>query len=309
MTTRVVSYQDGPRLTVNMMIKDPKLIPARILDMMNQQFFVDQLLRNAGSADSGVVQYFESTPQFATDGSSIVQEFGEIPATTGDMGQPMAAHVVKRALALKISQEMIDRNNVDRVNVQLTQIKNSFQRDWEDAFLAQVRAKLPTLVSTASGAWTTSSVTGIRKDLADALLAIQLASTDAADNTGVNKLGFDPDTIVLNHSVATYMALNDDMNKYFVYGNRTADAPAEGLTLPGLLFGRFRVIKSWRLDTDSAIVCEAKTIGGIADERPLQATPLYEHRPTETWRSDVIRSSAVFIDQPKAGIVITGIAT
>lgn len=308
MTSRVVSFQDGPRLTVNLMIKNPKLIPARILSMMDQAFFVDQILRNAGSNDSGVVQYHESTPQFANDGTTVVKEFGEIPVTTGDMGKPQAAHVVKRAMALMISREMIDRNNVDRVNTQLTQIKNTFARDWEAAFLAQVRAKLPTMASTASGAWSAASTTGVRKDLADALLAIQLASTDAADTTGKNKLGFDPDTIVLNHAVATYMALNDDMNKYFVY-DRTAQAPAESFTLPGLLFGRFKVIKSWQLDNDSAIVVESKTIGGISDERPISSTPLYEDKPRETFRSDVVRSSAVFIDQPKAGIVITGIAT
>jgi hypothetical protein len=34
---------------------------------------------------------------------------------------------------------------------------------------------------------------------------------------------------------------------------------------------------------------------------------LYEHRQTETWRTDVTRMSAVFIDQPKAGLVITGV--
>jgi hypothetical protein len=75
---------------------------------------------------------------------------------------------------------------------------------------------------------------------------------------------------------------------------------------PEKAFG-LRLVTSWRLDPDKAILLESKTVGGISDERVLGSTPLYEHKPTETWRCDVSRMSAVFIDQPKAGVVITGI--
>jgi hypothetical protein len=65
---------------------------------------------------------------------------------------------------------------------------------------------------------------------------------------------------------------------------------------------------SWQMPANKALLLQAKTIGGIADERPLHATPMREQaNNTETFRSNVIRRSAIFIDQPKAGIVLTGV--
>ena len=44
-TQKVVSVQDGPRVTVASMVKNPTVIPARIISDLQQQFIVDALLR------------------------------------------------------------------------------------------------------------------------------------------------------------------------------------------------------------------------------------------------------------------------
>jgi hypothetical protein len=65
--------------------------------------------------------------------------------------------------------------------------------------------------------------------------------------------------------------------------------------------------------TNTAYVVQRKTLGFIADRRPLRVTPLYAMGnqatggPTETWRSDITRRSVVGIDQPYAAVKITGV--
>ena len=118
-STPIVSTQDGPRLTVSMMLKSPTLIPKRVLSMLDNAFIVDSLLRDAADAPSGMVLYFESTPLFAKDDPTILDEFGEIPTTNGSLGTPKVARVVRRAFGLRVSKTMIDRNSSDAVNVQI----------------------------------------------------------------------------------------------------------------------------------------------------------------------------------------------
>src|SRR6185312_3724617 len=98
MATNIISVQDGPRLTVSMLLKSPTLIPKRILDMMDQMFLVDSVLRGAQDAPGGSVLYFESTPLFSADDPAIMDEFGEIPTSNGSLGTPKVVRVVRRAL-------------------------------------------------------------------------------------------------------------------------------------------------------------------------------------------------------------------
>jgi hypothetical protein len=300
-TVGTVSSNDGYRLTVNTLIKRPTVIRERILKLADQQFITDQVLRKVQDIPSGVVLYSESTPLYANGGPSVVAEGGEIPLITANLGIGKAARSVKRAYGIEFTEEMRRRNDMDRVNTSITQVVNSMKAAWEDAFLAQALAGF---ASTASGtAWATA--TDVRSTLANAMLAIQLADAESTDQTGVQKFGFEPDTLILHHARAMDLALNSDMNKYFVGSDRTANA--DKLTLPGLLFGQFKVVKSWRVPTNSAILLEAGTVGGIADERAMDVTPLKEDVNRETWRCNVVRQSAIFLDQPKAARVITGI--
>src|SRR4051812_28516594 len=132
-TQRIVSVQDGPRLTVSQMVKSPTLIPKRIISNLQQEFIVDSLLRRLPATESGAYVYDESTPLFADGDAAIVEEFGEIPTISGRVGARKVALTVKRALAMLVSQEMVNRNNADRVNTQITQIRNTMVRTWETA--------------------------------------------------------------------------------------------------------------------------------------------------------------------------------
>ena len=309
-STPIISTQDGPRLTVNMMLKSPTLIPKRVLGTMEQEFLVDSLLRGAADAPGGSVLYFESTPLFAVDEPTILDEFGEIPVTSGTMGTPKVSRVVRRAFGLRVSKTMIDRNNVDAVNIQVVQIRNTMVRAWEDAFFSAIVANASVQVMTTDQSWQ-SATSHIRQDVNTAKYLIGQASADASGN---QKFGYVADTLVISDATAVDFLNSDEVSKPYV-GN-IAD---QGVLYKGVMPNKFLgldVLQSWRLSAyfpSGAIVCQRKVFGGISDERPLQATPMYGEGgggnggPTESFRTDVTRASAIFFDQPKAVVLITGV--
>jgi hypothetical protein len=308
-TTTVVSAQDGPRITVASMVKQPTLIPRRIIRDLEQEFIVNDLLRKLPPTQSGQYAYEESEPLFADGDAAIVEEFGEIPTIGGRVGQRKVAFTVKRALAMKVSQEMINRNNIDRVNKQIRQIRNTMVRTWETAFLQALLAH-PDLNSVAAGTpWDDPGAT-IREDLVEATGEIE--NSAPADDTD-NYFGFSPNTLVVGHAVRDALMLSDDFNKAYV-DNKADESVLYTGRLPGRFFNVDAIMVSREMDRladggSTGILLERKTVGGIGDERPLRATPMYEDKPRETWRSDTVRQSAIVIDQPQAACLITNILT
>jgi hypothetical protein len=260
--------------------------------MANQLFVGDKLLRNAGSVPSGVVKFFQSNPLFANTDSEVVREFGEIPVTTGSVGTLMLAQVVKRGMALRISREMRDRNNIDLVNLQIMQIANSMVQDWDGAFIDAILAA-DTLTLAATATWESESANP-RLDIADALKLIV-----------ETKFGFNADTLVI--SVGSNADLIGSEVVWQPWAGNVADrSPAVTGALPAKLYG-LDVWQTYSLPSSTAIVMQRKVAGFYADERPLQSTPLYEQPDHETWRSNTIRASAIGIDQPNAIAVITAV--
>lgn len=305
-TTSFNSSHDGQQITVNSLIKAPARVRARMLNLLDQQFLADALLRPGPAATGGSVIYEESTPLFANEDAATVAEFGEIPAIVGERGIPRAVATTKKALGLVVSREMKDRDDVGAIDMQMLQIRNTMRRTWENVFLAAVltNANVHTIAATAAWSGGTSK---IRYDLAQAMYVVENSDTDSTDNTGDNKLQYEPDTLVISRKTKADFLSSDDVAKVFLGG----DIASENLQYTGKLPRRFfglDVVTSWRLPVNTALVLQRKVIGGISDERALEVTPLREQPDnTESWRSNVIRRSAVFIDQPKALCLITGV--
>jgi hypothetical protein len=310
----IVSSQDGPRMTVATMMKSPLLIPKRIISMTEQSFLSDAVLRNVGQNSSGVIGYYESTPLFVDDDPEIMSEFGEIPVTNGSMGIPRTKRVVRRARGLRVSKTMQDRNDTDAVNLQIVQIRNTMIRAWEDAFFAAIISNPSVQTMVTDTPWS-SATSHIRKDVNASKFLISNAALPGASNND-QKLGFRADTLIISTVTETDFLDSDEVSK--PYQGNIAD---ENLLYTGKLPNKFLdldVLSSWRLDKyvfGGAIVCQRKVVGGYSDERPLQATPMYGEGngpnggPTESWRTDITRASAMFLDQPLAAVVISGVHT
>jgi hypothetical protein len=319
MATTRVSYAggDGPHFSVPALVKAPTLIRSIVYKMLDQESFVGDILRDAGTTESGAFVYSEGTPLFVNDVTPIVNKGGEIPVTTAAVGTPVPGSTVKRAMGIEITEEDRDRNNYDAVNTQLTQLRNTFDRDWNAAFLQVALSRLSTFASAATavvGGWgagdaTTANAQYIRSDLAKATQVIQLADADTSNGTGQMKFGFSPDTLVINPVQQTQFILSREVQQLFT-GNSSAqnamlaDSPAR--RLPVALFG-LTVWVTWQMPAGQALLLQRKRIGGIINEKPLTTTPLYRINQRQVWRSDTDRRSAAFIDQPKAGLLLTGL--
>lgn len=309
MATSIVSVSDGSRFTVSDLIKNPLFIPTKMKELIENQFISEALFRNGGANPSGVVAYREGDPTFLDQDVQDVAEFGEIPVSSGQLGIPRTAYAVKKALGVRVSKEMIDENNIDAVNKQMTGLKNTFIRANDRMAKALLQsAAVPTMP--VSKAWDDSA----GKPRTDIVRAVEKITTAAPDNATEDEwYGFEPDTLVVHPSLLATLMDNEQILKVY-NGNVANESIAYTGAIPGELLG-LNVIKSRTFPADKALILERGTVGFYSDTRPLQFTALYPEGngpnggPRETWRSDASHKRAMGLDQPKAAIWLTGLVT
>lgn len=297
-----LSYGDGPTITVNDMMKDPTWIPRIVLDLMANQFIGDELLRQGPSAQSGAVVWREPVPLFSADDQEIIAEYGEIPGAENLIGGLYSAHTTKRGLAVKVSQEMRDRNETGVLRDYMQQVSNTIVRGWNQLFFNAL-LNHPTVQTLTGGNWVTAPTT-IRSDIAEALRLIADAKYDSNDPD--SRYGYSGDTLLINHMTASEFLDSDEVNQVFA-GSPLADEQLRYTgKMPKKFFG-LNVLKSFQVPDNTAIVLMRKRIGFYSDERPMRGTPMYADPPREQWRADFTRRSVAAIDNPQSGVIITGI--
>jgi len=294
---RIVSTRDAQAITVNALVSNPLVIPEYIISELDKQFVMDEVLRYGGKPTGGAIQYRVSSGRYSDNPSEIVPELAEIPLATVTRGDIQTKPTEKRALGVAISQEMIDRDNVGEVQRQIQAVRNTLVRDVDGGFVNTLRAAV-TQTRAATAAWSGATAT-IRKDINAARRIIRTSTIGAGSYTG-----FNPDTIIVS-PVGEENLLNSTEFQQMIYGQVNSSNVASLGDVPTVL--RLKPLVTVGVADNEAFVLQSKVVGGYADERPLQATELYEHRPTETWRSDASRITVGFVDQPLAVCRITGI--
>jgi hypothetical protein len=193
----------------------------------------------------------------------------------------------------------------------MTQLRNTFRRADSNAAKALLNSGVPTMP--VGIAWDQAN-SKPRRDLADAILEVTQAAPAPGDVASAEEwYGFQPDTIVLNPGILPTLMDNEDFNKVF-QGNVANENIAYTGTLPGRVYG-LAPVSSLSWPTDRVLICERGTIGFYSDTRALEFTALYPEGngpnggPRETWRSDSSHKRAMALDQPKAGIWLTGLTT
>ncbi|SFA60834.1 hypothetical protein SAMN05444374_11635 [Rhodococcoides kroppenstedtii] len=307
MPVGVLSVGDGGRTTVSQLVGAPMAIPARILSLLSNAFLSESLLRNAGPNRNGLVQYEEETPLYLDGDLQDVAEFGEIPVVAGQRGLPRIAVANKKGFGVRVSQEMRDENNIDAVNIQITQAANTAIRAQERALRAAFsNAAIPTIAATA--AWT-GSTAKIRRDLANAQELV--ADAKPAASQGDDLLGFEADTIVFPGSIKPLLLDNEEFLKVYKDDLSTEDLRYTG-KMPKQVLG-MDALTSRTWPKDRVLVLMRGVAGFYSDTRPLTSTGLYPEGngpmggPTESWRSDTTYKRVIGIDQPKAAVWITGV--
>jgi len=301
--TPAYSSLDGPRVTVDALLKDPLVIPALILSMTENEFIVDAVLRGGGLATSGAVRYSESTPLYADDTPEIRAEFAEVPVVPTSIGIPRVVFTHERAMAIMVSDEMRRRQIIDPVTRQLTQVQNTMLYSWNAAFFSAVTANTGIQTLAVSNPWASSNAT-IRGDIANGVYLIENAQITSS--LGFNSfLGFEADTMIINHGTKNTLLQSSSFAAPYI-----GDIASENLQYTGVLPNKIfnlDVMVSRQIPAGNALIMQRNRCGFIADELPLQASPLYRDESRKTQRSDVQRSSAIGLDQPLALVLLSGI--
>jgi hypothetical protein len=189
------------------------------------------------------------------------------------------------------------------VNTRMTQVKNTITRHWERRLFDALNAAVPagnTLTLAAGKEWWdsgTDNTPAIRDNIIDAM---QLVREAVVPGQGTDAyLGFEPDTIVLSTRLATAIMKDDDFRKAYEGSPLASKNPYYTGQLEKQALG-LNWITSRFMNDDFVFLLEKNTVGGYSDERPLQVSPTYPDNDREIWRSNVVRQTGIFIDQPLA---------
>lgn len=294
----VVSSRAQQPLTVNAIVKDPLWIPERIVALTQNQFITDRILRDAGTPAGGAIAYRASSPIFADQQSAIVAEGTEIPVVTVSRGDLTSKPTAKHGLGLIITREMQSRNQLGEVDRQLNVVSNTIIRDIDGALFAVLQSAV-TQTRVATAAWSSTSAATIRRDINAARLLVRQAALAAQAN---NWFGYDADTLVLN-PVDESNLLDSPEFLALLFGQVN---PSDIASLDGRTILDLTIMVSRAAPQGTPLVVQRNTIGGYADEWPLESTALYPIQETQSYRSDTTRSTVGFVDQPLAGCWITG---
>jgi hypothetical protein len=303
MPTGARGYSDAPRITVNELLKDPLVIPALILDITENEFIMDSVLRMGGSAPSGAVRYSESTPLYADNFPEIRPEFGEVPVMMTSIGTPRVVFSHERAMAIMVSDEMRRRQTIDPVTRQLLQVKNTMVYSWNTAFYSAVVANASIQTLAVANPWSSASAT-IRADIMQSCYLVENANI-VSPNGVTQWLGFEADTLIINHGTKNTLLQSSTFAAPYI-----GDIASENLLYTGTLPQKILnldVLVSRQVPVGNAIIMQRQRAGFYADEVPFLAGPLYREEPRKTWRSDTQRSAAIGLDQPLGVVLLSGV--
>lgn len=298
---------DGPKFTVNDLIKAPKRVPNLVRSLVQDNDISPWMLRTGPTAEGGAVVFEENVALYADNDAEVVAEFAEIPMTSAGMTVPTSRATTKRGLGLKISREMVTRNDTGRVQEEIRMVRDKIVRGRERRFFQTIMSapvnQHPSASAALTGGWLNDTST-IIKDLADAQYLIANQAPQGAQEN--EKLGYKPDTLIIHPSYQYTMIDNEELNRIYAGSPLASEQLRYTGKLPKKLLN-LDVLTSWSCPVDTAIVAQRKALGFISTEWPLNGSPLEYERSTESYTTYFSYRDVVVIDNPKAVTFINGI--
>lgn len=300
------SAYSGDAITVDSIIKDPTWLQERTYENLDGADLVKAIFRDGGTND-GVVAYREAAAPYLNDDAEIVAEFAEIPTSGVNLGKVKKIVSERTAIGARISRDMVRKNKIDQVGLQVTALQNTMVKNGvEGALRAFKAADIQTLGATTK--WEQSAA----KPLRDIRNAKRMISTAKAPNREDALMGYRPDTLLLNEASLDLILFNEEAQRYY-NGSSPVDNPVYSGITPGVLAGLRVVVSAWLPDNE-IYVLQSGVVGFESVVDPLTITPLYsEHGENgyggsnQSWRMDAFRERVLAVDNPKAAVKITGI--
>jgi hypothetical protein len=313
MAVQTVTHSyDGPKWTVNDLIKNPTFVPNQIAKSVNDTNIADQLLRTGPTASGGAVAYETTLEMYAGSEGEIVAEYAEYPMTDAPMRTRVTAGTTKRGLGFRFSEEMRTRNDVGRVQDVTQMVRDTLIAGKDKALItavlnnASVQSFAAASAATTDGWYATDATASkIKYDIGRAMYKITSQGTVGAQYS--EKLGYKANTMIVHPQVSAMFIQNAEVAAMF----QPAQAPtANTVSFSGMYPTKFLTLdlfESWRCPMDTVIVCQRKAMGFISTEWALKGTPLKFDESTDTYTSYFKYRDLVVVDNPLAVCKITNI--
>lgn len=284
----------GDVLTINRFLNSPTLVQRSLRTLAQQRFIADVLLQGRSQPSGGAVLVEVSEGIFADrDPESMgVMPGSEFPLTTVATGNASLFAVVKRGIDTIVTDEAIRRQGFDPVSRGLMKLTNTVVRAVDTVAMTAIRTALTTTAG-AGAVWATS--TTLLREIATAVATIRALN-----------LGYDPDTLVVSDAVAAALTTNTVALTALPRESRQ-DNPIVIRGLLSYVLGLDILVTPNLPVATEAYVLDRKVLGGMADEEGLTSKTIREET-LERWRLRAKRTTVPYVQEPGAGVRITGVA-
>lgn len=299
----------GPTVTVDYMLKQPRLLARRLTNLASKRFIADRIFI-AGTPDQvqgGAARYQRSQSIYLSRDPEKVGSRADWPRA-GWSDTLREAAVEQHGLEVPIDNLSIRRNAMDQLQRALMLLGNTVVKYVDGMAMSVILNDPDILTDTASGDWATIS-TDIIGDIAEGQMMIR------AQNEG-----YDPDTLVINDQQALDMLRNSAIRE--ALPRESSNQVTSGMVSP--ILGLRQILVTPNIANGTFLLLD--TIAGtIADEQPVAAEgystyqppadastslkPLYVKSYEENANGWVIRGArwpTMWLAEPKAVLKVTG---
>jgi hypothetical protein len=309
-----VSYPGGgPQITVEALLRQPRLIARALTDLVQLRYVVADRFFARGTSDqvAGGAALFQMSESIFTDRDP--EEVGvrsEYPRASWTEAV-FTAIVRKYGLEVPVSDEAKRRNQMDVVQRAQRKLANAMVKFIDAVAIPTITGNALINTMAASGDWT-AAATDIVSDIANAR-ALILNQNE----------GYNPDTLIVNPAQELDLLIDVDIRSALP---REGGAPQPSVLTgrPVPILGLDQVLVSPTLPAGTVLVGESGIAGTIADEAPLPDEGYVSYQSgvgpnvgqvyVKLYREDnvdetIVRAArfpAMWVSEPKAITKITG---
>lgn len=286
----------GTTYTVDFLLSNPTRITRIINDLVEENYFLDEVFASGGPVEGGALLYDQATAldHYTDRDVERIAPGTEAPIVTGSRTAPLVAQVEKVGGKFPITYEARRRNDISRITNNTRRLANTIVRKMHQRGLAELAAAVTANSRTASASsWADAMALTNQNQAPNLLPAVDFAA--AIKETETNELGYEYDTLIVHPT--------DGMALRVVYGDRLSAVLADQ--------GIRNLIVTPRKATGSAYLVAGRQVGVMRLEEPLRTTTADELQSApsmveQTWVQSL--ANPVFaVTDPFAILELTGL--
>lgn len=286
----------GNDISVDLMLKEPTRVTRYLSDLMLKNYFADRIFANAGGTSGGAVVFDQLTKNdlFTAEGRDVqlVAPGAEFPIVDFERQEPRVAQVEKLGGKFFVTDEAVDRNDGNAIQIGTQRVSNTIQRKIHARALQVLAAEVTALGADAQTLvghdWGAVVTSGAGQSSAQEWPAADLGAAQLIAEKA--ELGVEFSLWVVNPQEKSAFQM--------VYGSQWRD-----------------VLANWGVDMVSTNLVPAGTAWVVAEgqvgeqrlEKPLSTETWREQATERTWVQSSVRP-VFYVTNPFSVVRVTGLA-